>query len=72
MEIRPISDLRNNFSEIENLVSTGDPVFLTKNGRGAMVVMSMERFNQMNADMEHLLNEADMQASILNARFSHK
>ncbi|MBQ9691228.1 MAG: type II toxin-antitoxin system Phd/YefM family antitoxin [Eggerthellaceae bacterium] len=72
MEIRPISDLRNNFSEIENLVSTGDPVFLTKNGRGAMVVMSMERFNQMNADMEHLLNEADMQASILNASFSHK
>ena len=32
IQIRPVSDLRNKFSEIENTVKTGAPVYLTKNG----------------------------------------
>ena len=33
--IRPVSDLRNNFSDISKIVhETGEPVFLTKNGYG--------------------------------------
>ena len=37
--IRPVSDLRNNFAEISRIVhETGEPVFLTKNGYGDMVV----------------------------------
>ena len=31
MQIRPVSDLRNKYPEIENIVRNGDPVFLTKN-----------------------------------------
>ena len=43
--IRPVSDLRNNFAEISKIVhETAQPVFLTKNGYGDMVVLSMEAF----------------------------
>ena len=44
IQIRPVSDLRNKFPEIENLVNEGQPVYLTKNGYGAMVVMSLEEY----------------------------
>ena len=40
LQIRPVSDLRNNFAEISKIVhETAQPVFLTKNGYGDMVVM---------------------------------
>lgn len=46
--IRPISELRNNANEISNFCKrTGEPVFITKNGVGDMVVMSMELFEKM-------------------------
>lgn len=32
IQIRPVSDLRNKFPEIEMLVKEGQPVYLTKNG----------------------------------------
>jgi prevent-host-death family protein len=32
MQIRPVSDLRNKFTDIEKFVNDGEPVFLTKNG----------------------------------------
>ena len=37
INIRPVSDLRNNFTEIESIVKQGDPVYLTKNGYGTML-----------------------------------
>jgi prevent-host-death family protein len=36
IEIRPVSDLRNKFPEIEKIVNNGKPVYLTKNGYGSM------------------------------------
>lgn len=46
--IRPVSDLRNNFAEISKTVhETAQPVFLTKNGYGDMVVLSMEAFENL-------------------------
>ncbi len=36
VQIRPVSDLRNKFSDIEKAVGGGEPIFLTKNGYGAM------------------------------------
>ena len=42
IQIRPVSDLRNKFPEIEAIVNGGKPVYLTKNGYGAMVVLSLE------------------------------
>lgn len=46
IQIRPVSDLRNKFTEIEKLVNEGQPVFLTKNGYGNMVVMSIEHYSK--------------------------
>ncbi len=47
INIRPVSDLRNNFAEISRLVhETGEPVYLTKNGYGDMVVMSVDKYEQ--------------------------
>ena len=51
--IRPISDLRNNSSEIaEFCKSSHEPVFITKNGIGELAVMSMEVYEQMQTRIE--------------------
>jgi len=47
-QIRPISDLRNNFTEISRIVhDTSDVIYLTRNGYGDMVVMSVELFEKL-------------------------
>jgi prevent-host-death family protein len=51
--IRPISDLRNNFTQIsETLHSDDEPIFLTKNGIGDMVVMSIDYYEKQMAQIE--------------------
>jgi prevent-host-death family protein len=73
MQIRPVSDLRNKFPEIENVVmKTGQPVFLTKNGYGSMVVMSLEKYAELTDDIELKLDEADKVAEISDVRYSHE
>lgn len=47
VEIRPISDLRNRYSEIESIVKEGVPVYLTKNGYGTMVIISLEEYSKL-------------------------
>lgn len=54
--IRPVSDLRNNFKEIEKTVQTGTPIYLTKNGYGTMVVMSLEQYTALTEDIEAKLD----------------
>jgi prevent-host-death family protein len=59
--IRPISDLRNKASEIEELChETGEPVFITKNGEGDLVVMSLAAYERVEARLElhRLLDQA--------------
>ena len=46
IQIKPVSDLRNKFPEIEKLVNEGNPVYLTKNGEGDLVVMDIEAFSR--------------------------
>ncbi len=73
--IRPVSDLRNNFADISKTVhETQQPVFLTKNGYGDMVVMSMEAYENMQFESEvyFKLQEAEKQASLTDTRFSSK
>lgn len=51
--IRPISDLRNRAHEISELCREEvQPVFITKNGEGELVVMSPELFEQMQARLD--------------------
>jgi len=52
IQIRPVSDLRNKFTEIERIVSNGEPIYLTKNGYGTMVVMSLEKYTEITSDTE--------------------
>ena len=47
-DIRPISDLRMNFAEItETLQESGEPIFLTKNGYGSIVVLSIDAYEEL-------------------------
>ena len=70
IQIRPVSDLRNKFPEIENIVNEGQPVYLTKNGYGAMVVMSLEQYSLLTEDIELKLDEADKAATESDKRYT--
>ena len=72
IQIRPVSDLRNKFPEIENAVSGGQPVYLTKNGYGAMVVVSLEKYAELTEDIELRLDEADRAAADSDVRYTHE
>lgn len=75
IDIRPISDLRNNFTEIEKKVNNSDkPIIFTKNGRGSMVLMSLDKFSKV-ASMEYIenaLDEADQYAERHVENLSHE
>lgn len=73
--IRPVSDLRNNFAEISKTVhETAQPVFLTKNGYGDMVVLSMEAYEnlQFESEVYFKLQAAEREAKMTNTRYSSK
>ncbi len=72
--IRPISDLRNHFAEITRQVQAdNEPVFLTKNGVGAVVVMSMEAYEagRYESEVYDKLKEAEIQALETDRRLAH-
>ena len=47
MTIRPSAAIRQNYNEISELCKkTGEPVYLTKNGEGDLVVMNIEAFTR--------------------------
>ena len=76
INIRPVSDLRNKYTEIEKLVlENGEEVYLTKNGYGTMVVMSINKYAEMvneaeyNKYIENTLDEAEMEADNLNTNY---
>ncbi|MDR2717200.1 MAG: type II toxin-antitoxin system Phd/YefM family antitoxin [Treponema sp.] len=72
--IRPVSDLRNKFTDISRSVHESDaPVFLTKNGRGDMVVMSLEAYEQnlFESEIYLKLKEAEYQAASVKKRYTH-
>lgn len=72
-KIRPISDLSDHLAEITQ-ESSKEPVFLTKNGVGALVVMSMECYEEARYedDVYNKLREAEIQAAETSQRFSHE
>ena len=73
--IRPVSDLRNNFADIFKTVhETAQPVFLTKNGYGDMVVLSMAAFENFHFESEvyFKLQEAEREAELTDQRYSSK
>jgi len=72
--IRPVSDLRNKFSDISRAIhESNEPVFLTRNGRGDMVVMSLEAYekNLFETETYLKLKEAEYQAASTKKRYTH-
>ena len=72
LDIRPVSDLRNKFSEIEETVKSGQPVYLTKNGYGSMVVLSLEQYAALTDEVELRLDEADRAAAADTVRYTEE
>jgi len=73
-KIRPVSDLRNKFKDISLAVhESNEPIYLTKNGRGDMVVMSIEAYEQNLFESEVFvkLKEAEYQAASTKKRYTH-
>ena len=75
INIRPVSDLRNKFPEIEDVVvNSNAPVFLTKNGYGTMVLMSLEQYSALTDDteknwMKQMPLQQALQLDSLNLKF---
>ena len=72
LNIRPVSDLRNKFAEIEETVKRGQPVYLTKNGYGSMVVLSLEQYAALTDEVELRLDEADRAAAADGIRYTEE
>ena len=52
--IKPVSDLRN-YNEVLQHVDIGQPVFLTKNGRGRYAVLDMREYEETQATIKLLV-----------------
>lgn len=64
--IRPISELRNNANEISDFCRRErEPVFITKNGTGDMVILSIEEYEKQQAliYLYGKLSEAEAEAA---------
>lgn len=51
--IKPVSDLRN-YNEVLKEIAVGDPVFLTKNGRGRFAILDIEEYEKSQATIKLL------------------
>ncbi len=72
--IRPISDLRNHADRISELCHKyGEPVFITKNGKEDLVVMSQAAYERQQAKLELYakLEEAELDAARGDKGVSH-
>lgn len=49
--IKPVSDLRN-YNEVLRDIAVGEPVFLTKNGRGKFAVIAIEEYEKSQATIK--------------------
>jgi prevent-host-death family protein len=49
--IKPVSDLRN-YNEVLRDIAVGEPVFLTKNGRGRYAIVDMQDYEKTQATLK--------------------
>lgn len=64
--IRPIKDLRNTNEISELCHQNKEPIFVTRNGYGDLVVMSMETYEQLIAKLELYRKLAEGEVQIKN------
>lgn len=63
--ILPVSDLRN-YNEVLKNCHKGEPVFLTKNGRGRFVVMDIEDYVRERAEKKLLMKLQEAEEAVKN------
>ena len=62
IQIRPATDLQNNYNAIEKEVLEGEQMmYLTKNGYGSMVMLSLEKYTELT-NKQNVLNIANTNA----------
>ncbi|MBQ4259347.1 MAG: type II toxin-antitoxin system prevent-host-death family antitoxin [Lachnospiraceae bacterium] len=61
--ILPVSDLRN-YNEVLKNCQSGEPVFLTKNGRGRFVVIDIEDYEREQAEKKLLRKLQDAEKAV--------
>ncbi len=63
MQIKSSTTLRNNYGDISSLAhQTNEPIYITKNGEGDLVVMSLEAYENREKILKH--REAIMEAEL--------
>ena len=72
INIRPISDLRNNFTEIESVVKKGEPVYLTKKRIWLNGCTKLRQYAALTDEVELRLDEADRAAELDPARYTEE
>lgn len=74
-QVRPVRDLRNRYAEIEVFLENHNPVIITKNGRGAAVLLNIDDYAEIE-DYLHIkyvnekLKEAELQAEKPDAKWT--
>lgn len=61
--ILPVSDLRN-YNEVLKKCHVGEPVFLTKNGRGRFVVLDIEDYERDKAEKKLLMKLQEAEEAV--------
>ena len=69
LNIRPSADLRNKYNEISKQCrQTREAVIITVNGRGDTVVLGLQDYKQMKAELELLRTLAEAEEDVQKAR----
>ena len=73
--VRPVRDLRNRYAEIETLVENHNPVIITKNGRGAAVLINIEDYAEVEEYLHikyvnEKIEEAELEAKKSGAEWT--
>ena len=63
--IKPISDLRN-YNDVLKDIAVGEPIFLTKNGRGRYVLIDIKEYEKTQTTIELLSKLAEAENTIKN------
>lgn len=63
--IKPVSDLRN-YNEVLKDISNGDPVYLTKNGRGKYAILDIEEYEKIKSKIEILSKLLEAEKAVEN------
>ena len=68
INIRPSADLRNKYNEISKYAETREAVIITVNGRGDTVVLGLQDYKQMKAELELLRTLAEAEDDVQSGK----